>query len=221
MSNDIIAKVFSEIGEITTLNITGGETFLVEETFKYILDAIKKNKTKVDSFTITINASIYNENILNYIKELRSLCESKINYCILAVSTDKYHLDEIKRLCIAKSFSDNIEVYSDFCFQNKIRFSKNNIADKCIANEGRAKSLDIPKIDIDYSSMAKYWHNDTNLYVGEIVVDTSGYIFGNSDCSYKTIENRNIGNINNEPIKVMLNNLYNKNLKVLKKALGL
>lgn len=102
MTKPIIDKFFSQTTYINTLLITGGEPFIDEEIFDYMIDAIIKYDIAIIGMQILSNGTIQSEKIVKSINKLlkhfskrKSMIRGERFYFFLGFSDDYFHLKQI------------------------------------------------------------------------------------------------------------------------------
>ncbi len=204
VSEETINNTFSNISEIKTLCLTGGEIFLSDDTvdkIKKVINQIKNNKIKIHNIAIFTNGVNYNKNIEDTIVNLYNLADDKSN-SFLVISKEKFHNDEVNRLGFVTRREANEIKFSNLADKIGIRFGTKDVTGR-VDNMGRAKNIDdkkeIPDIE-KFNKMQKFFlecnnFNIPNRYVGNLKVHTNGnlYIY----CiSYDMIAKNTLFNIN-------------------------
>ena len=114
MSNEVIEATLSQISAIGVLHLEGGEPTLAIPTIEKILDYIIKNNILVDKVSTVINGTIYESRLIelyDYIQEYINRYNDETSE--IAVSFDKYHIEEIKRLNLLKDYLNNTSKYAE------------------------------------------------------------------------------------------------------------
>ncbi len=110
MSDEIIETVLDQV-YIGNLAISGGEATLAIDRIEKIINYIIENHILVESLTMTINGTIYSEELLKLLAEIDNYMGHDYVSAILSISLDKYHLDEIQKLGLMREFSENLKKY--------------------------------------------------------------------------------------------------------------
>ncbi len=101
IKNEVIDEIFNQIIGVGVLDICGGEPLLALDKIEYLFNKIIEKKIYIQTIAITINGTIYSERceaLFDKINEyLKATSGGNI---IFAVSLDKYHQKEMKRLGI-------------------------------------------------------------------------------------------------------------------------
>ena len=199
MSDEIIEKTLEQTKSIGTLSICGGEATLVIDRLEKIITYIIEHKIPLDEFTVTINGSIYSEELLRLLDEINNYIGEKTVNALFAISLDKYHLDEIKKLNIMNEFKENIERYKESKF-----FYGYRQLDKKLFREGNAENLDskltVPlrpmKHYITYANKkAKFDKENGQCNIGPLVsINQNGLI---TECDASDIHQNTIYNYGN------------------------
>ena len=114
MSNEVIEATLSQISAIGVLHLEGGEPTLAIPTIEKILDYIIKQNIFVDKVSTVINGTIYESRLVelyDYIQEYINRYNDETSE--IAVSFDKYHIEEIKRLNLLKDYLNNTSKYAE------------------------------------------------------------------------------------------------------------
>ena len=139
MSDEVIEATLSQVRSADVLNISGGEPTLALESIKKIIDYIIKNRIKIDDFTLTINGTIYSEELLELLDEIGKYIGEDEVHALIAISLDKYHLDEIKKLGLYDEFVENLRRYSE---NKHFAFTREENPKLKLFREGNAEALD-------------------------------------------------------------------------------
>ena len=102
MTKPIIDKFFSQTTYINSLVITGGEPFIDEEIFDYMIDAIIKYDIVIMGMQILSNGTIQSKKIarsinklLKYFSERKNIIRGEYFHFFLGFSDDYFHLKQI------------------------------------------------------------------------------------------------------------------------------
>lgn len=137
MSNEVIDGCFGHLTSVGNLAICGGEPTLALDRIEKIFDTIVQQHIVLDTFSITINGTIYSPELLRILDEVAKYIGGDNLPVLLDISIDKYHLDEVSRLGIREEFIDNLKRYR----HNKY-FSHFRDLQPKIFREGNAEHLD-------------------------------------------------------------------------------
>lgn len=129
MSDEVIEATLNQVFAVGNLSINGGEPLLA-------LDRIEKH-IPIDEFTITINGTIYSEELLKLFDEVNNYIGTNDINALLAISLDNYHFDEIRKLGIQKEFYENLKKYQE----SKYFYDYRNTKQK-LFREGYAVNLE-------------------------------------------------------------------------------
>ena len=213
ITDSVIDKTFDNIEGIGCLNICGGEPTLALKEIEKIIDYIIIKKIKINNFALTINGTIYSKELLKLLDEIYNYLGKEKFSTLLAISIDKYHLDEVKRLKIEKEFLENIKRYKEskyfYCYRELTKRRK-------LIREGNAINLDnnltvpLRKMDtyMTYSYKKKLDKENGLLNIGPIVtINVDGIV---TECDASNENQRtiyNYGNIFNNSIEeIFINN---------------
>ena len=114
MSKEVIDNFFAQTTYILKFLVTGGEPFIDEEIFEYMVESIIKNKICINGINIISNGSIRSERIANAINRLIHYCgvtnrfKSKF-FFYLGFSDDLFHLPYISENEVKKT----VQFYRD------------------------------------------------------------------------------------------------------------
>lgn len=123
MSDDVIEATLTQVRSVDTLNISGGEPTLALDAIRKIIDYIIEKRIKIDDFTLTINGTIYSEELLELLDKISKYIGTDAVHGLIAISLDRYHLAEIVKNGIYEEFLENISRYSEskhFAFTREI-----------------------------------------------------------------------------------------------------
>ena len=206
MSDEIIESVLNQVYGIGNLSINGGEPTLALAKLEKIISYVIEKHILVDEFTITINGTIYSEELLKLLNEINNYINPNEVNTLLAISLDKYHLDEIKRLNMLKEFIKNLDMYEKSKFFCGVRNTN-----KKLFREGNAVNLDskltVPlrplKPVITYVNKDKKFDIENGLCnIGPVITINTNGIITESDASIKHQKDLyNYGNILEESIE--------------------
>ena len=202
MDENTIKNLFSKVDEIGVLVITGGEPLYSIETIKIIetiIDAINKNKVVVHQIQVITNGTIYSDYSQEVLKKLFSIARNK-EQSLIAVSSDKYHLNELTRLNLFDIWCENCEKIQYFAEKEKIMFY--NHRPPKILKMGRARNFK-DAVDLkdayDITTMPDdiiFNSNRTDYSAWYLDVFPDGSILSQGNCSYDLIDQYIIMNIN-------------------------
>ena len=109
MNPGLIDTVFKNSARINSLLLTGGEPLLAVSQLKSIRDNILKDKTNVGEVILVTNGTILSVEIINLLREINTRTRVEIR-----LSTDAFHLKELKRKNLLKTRTDNISILRRF-----------------------------------------------------------------------------------------------------------
>ncbi len=206
MSDKVIEATLNQIQGIGNLAINGGEPTLSLDRLEKIISYVIEKHIPIDEFTITINGTIYSKRLLELLEEINRYIGSKSVNALLAISLDKYHLDEISKLKIQKEFLENLQKYQE----SKYFYGYRNTKQK-LFREGFAINLDekltVPlrpiRPLITYVDKNKKFNRENGLCnIGPLVTINPNGIVTECDASIKNQENLyNYGNVLNNSIE--------------------
>ena len=136
ISNNVIEKTLSQTSAIGNLAIGGGEPLLAFDRLEKIFSYLIKKQIPLETFTITINGTIYSTALLELLNEIDLYIGSNAINTLLTISLDKYHVDEITKLGIQQEFYENLRKYQE----SKYFYGYRTINQK-LFREGNAANL--------------------------------------------------------------------------------
>lgn len=209
MSDSVIEATLDQINVVGNLSINGGEPTLAIDRIEKIISYIIEKHVLIDEFTITINGTIYSKQLLELLDEINRYIGSNNINALLAISLDRYHLDEIAKLKIQKEFFENLKKYQE----SKYYYGFRNIKQKMF-REGNATSLDekltVPlrpiKPLITYVGKNKKFDKENGLCnIGPVVSINPEGIITEPDASIENQEKLyNYGNILTDSIEEVI-----------------
>ncbi len=105
IKNEVIDEIFNQIVGVGMLNICGGEPLLALDKIEYLFNKIIENKIHVETIAITINGTIYNQRFESLLDKINEYLKARTGGDVFfAVSLDKYHQKEMKRLGLDYNF---------------------------------------------------------------------------------------------------------------------
>ena len=132
ITDQVIETTFDQIAGIGVLNIAGGEPTLVLDCVEKVISYIIKQQIPVEDFTVTINGTVYSVEFLRLLDEISCYIGDSGKHTLFAISIDKYHKDEVKRLGILEEWKENLIRYSeskyfyDFRYMTQKMFREGN-----------------------------------------------------------------------------------------------
>lgn len=209
MSDSVIESTLDQVNGVGNLAINGGEPTLVLDRLEKIISYVIERHIIIDEFTITINGTMYSEQLLELLDEINRYIGSDGISALLAISLDKYHLEEIKKIGIQKEFLENLKRYQE----SKYFYGYRNIKQK-LFREGYATSLDekltVPlrpiKPLITYVGKTKKFDRKNGLCnIGPLVTINPDGIITECDASIENQEKLyNYGNVLNSSIEEII-----------------
>ena len=200
ITDRVVEVTLDQIKGIGNLAICGGEPTLAIDRIEKIISYVIDNHILVEELTVTINGTIYSERLLELLDEINSYIGSKRINALLAISFDKYHLDEISRLKIEKEFFENLKKYQE----SKYFYGCRNNNQK-LFREGNATNLDekltVPlrpiKILMTYADKKRKFNQENgSCNIGPIVTINPDGVITECDASIKNQEDLyNYGNV--------------------------
>lgn len=139
MSKGVIEATLKQCIYIRNICLCGGEPLMHLEPIYHIIDCILKYNIRVDEISLTINGTIYTMEFMDLLKGFNSHLKDGFT---IAISYDKYHLEEIKRLGLLEAYKENIVKYSETPYFIGLNTLNKNLK---LFKEGNAESLDEDK----------------------------------------------------------------------------
>ncbi len=181
MPEKVVDKILEPIKDIGCLSFTGGEPFLNLSLLEYTLNKIKEEGITVDYFYIATNGTQVNVNVLKFICDLYSYCDSK-EECSIRLSNSQFHdwftedtdADNINMLNLLKLVYEDDGEIKDERMLNRGKAFHNGLAGKNLHSAKSEKAI-IPE-----NLTKEYIQNSGNL----IYISVAGDVFIDCDLSY-------------------------------------
>lgn len=93
MPYEYLDRLFSQLGNVGTITLTGGEPSLVPEKILEIVELIKRHRVSVDGFYAATNGLEVSEEFIMALIRMHQVCEDK-NLCSVDMSVDQYHMED-------------------------------------------------------------------------------------------------------------------------------
>lgn len=210
MRDEVIEATLNQIHSMGTLSICGGEITYALDRLEKVINYVIENKIPLEYVTMTINATNYSEELLRLLDEINSYIGGNDPRVLFAISYDKYHLAEMKKLDLIDQFVENVDKYIESKYFLGIREIK-----KKLIREGNATSLDNsitvplrpPKYFITYVNHKGKFDKNGLCNIGPVVTISPEGIITECDASnynQKTIYN--YGNVLNGSIEEQILN---------------
>ncbi len=206
ISDNIIEATLNQMIGVGNLSICGGEPTLAIDRLEKIISYIIEKQILIEEFAITINGTIYSKELLELLDEINTYIGNNGIHTLLAISLDKYHLEQIKKLGIQKEFYENLRKYQESKF-----FYGYRATNKKLFREGNATNLDkkltVPlrplKPLITYADKTKKFNKENGLCnIGPLVTVNSNGIITECNASIEHQETLyNYGNVLNDTIE--------------------
>lgn len=206
MPDNVIEASLDQVKGVGTLTIGGGEPTLALDRIEKIISYIIKKRILIEEFTVTTNGIIYSQELLELLDEINNYIGNKNINALFAISIDKYHLEEIKKLGIVNEFFENLNKYRQSKYFYGLRDTKQKLF-----REGNAINLDekltVPlrpvKPVITYVNKQQKLDIENGLCnIGPLIAINTNGIITECDASIEHQETLyNYGNILNETIE--------------------
>ncbi len=134
ISDATLENTFSNVTEIGTLFLSGGEPFIAPERIEYILSLLNQRNIKVHTISITTNATVLSQRQIDIIHKIEQIAKLDIRF-----SHDKFHEIEHARKGLTEKFTKNIETFASLGYTNENHSFA--VDSDGIRNIGRAKNL--------------------------------------------------------------------------------
>lgn len=229
MTRDMIDKIFEDIESVYNIVFTGGEPFLNIDIIKYALDVVNKKEIQIHSFFLATNGKVFNDEniiVLNNWMEYVCLCNYKVKtllphdsildndelfgYGGVAVSRDEYH----EPIPYKNYLKYKMLAYYTDSKENKE--SLDYIINEGLAKENQIGTYERPKTDIYVSGecmQSKNGFDYENLEVdGILYISAIGEVLGDCDSSYETQSELSVGNINENSLIYILEDVLKDSL---------
>lgn len=227
MSEDVVKKTLEQIDAIGNLTICGGEPTLAIPSLENILTYIVDNNITLGCATITINGTIYSEELLrlfDYLDEYLNP-KTKETRTFIGISKDPFHIEEIIKKGLKEQYIENAKKYTE----SKHFYEYREITQK-LFREGRAEELpEEITVPLKPWPIVVSYDKDSVCSIGPLIcVNVDGIV---TDCDASIEHQRtiyNYGSVFNESIEdiclkigevVPERKWYRKTGKIMKKQL--
>ena len=180
ISDILLEKIFSEVGYVSNLTVTGGEPLMVKDRLKYLVYVLRKYKVSVEQFGFTTNGTLYDENFEKIFDDFENYLEkTPMTYgnihddkrVYIDFSDDEYHQKDIMKsgnYNYQKNIA-NLKKSAYFCGVKYLR--------KGIYNLGNAKNIVVPHSrKIENPKLYKF-QDQEYYYIGPYIsISTNGFI---------------------------------------------
>lgn len=174
ISPAVLDALFSKVGHISSLALTGGEPLLDHKLLSLIVSKLKEHEVSVGCFYIRTNGSVCSSEVLQALAALYFMAEEK-DCCAVEVSQDNHH-DDVKN---TKAY----QLLQCLKFVRDAEFRK----DSGMLTQGNAEWNGIGPCD-RYPTPASYVIEDDCVTEGEFYVTVSGDVIGGCDFSYDNMD---------------------------------
>lgn len=199
MSKEVIEATLNQCIYIRNLCLCGGEPLMHLEPIIHIIETILKKYIIVDEISIVINGTIYREDFISLLKRINNKLKDGTK---IAISHDKYHIEEIKKRGLKETYIENIKKYLETPYFIGIKRLDPKLK---LFNEGNAillnsnLTVDLKPIDYAMTYVGNNKHKlDLNglCYIGPIVsISVDGNIT-ECDASFENQRTKyNYGNV--------------------------
>lgn len=230
MSEEVVKRTLEQTDVIGNLTICGGEPTLALPTLESIVTYIVDNNIVLGDLTITINGTIYSEELLRLLAYLDEYLKPKDNQtrAFIGISKDPFHIEQVIKLGLKEQYLDSVQKYV-----NSKHFLQYREIKQKLFREGRAtdlsKNITVPLRPWPIVTSYSKTENDTICSIGPFVtVNVDGIV---TECD-ASIENQrtkyNYGNVLDESIEdiclrigdvVPPRKWYRKTGKIMKKQM--
>ena len=190
-------NIFNGIDSIGCITFTGGEPLLKIGTIIKVLDYIREHKISLGGFYIVHNGTIFSKYLLNILHDYYENYVDEKEMCGFSLSTDRFHLNQIRQAKLRNRYYDYIELRDCFGFEF-IYDDRKEIFSLIESGRGKQnKSI----INTKYGSRKASFYNgfvmneygsysDTLIYIS-----ANGNVISDCDLSYDVIDMLSFGNI--------------------------
>lgn len=153
VTDEVLRKIFEPGTVIQHLQLNGGEVFSKPDILANIINTIIKNRVRIAILEIITNGTLFTPEVealidrIDYYLQFTNNTTKQFAYAgvVVRLSYDKWHLGELKRInhenpSLYYRYASNIERLT----QTRYFGGMNEV--KVLANAGRAKALDEPKV---------------------------------------------------------------------------
>lgn len=195
MSKEVIEKTLEEVAVIGNLCLCGGEPTLALDVIYQIFHYIIEHDILVYQVSVTINGTNYSPAFLTLLDYISDYIPDR--NVVFAISSDRYHRQELERLNILEKYKANIIRYSTSPYFIGTRDLDPNLK---LFNEGHAKNLDSTlTVDLRPIEIAvTYVSNNINrlCWIGPMMaVNPAGIITEENASNQNQYEKYNYGNV--------------------------
>ncbi len=189
ISDEILDNALRDVVHIQTLDLGGGEPFLVPQVIESIINKIKIYGIKVNQIRFTTNGTVLTPTIIDILKKLHDVATLDIR-----ISHDKFHLLEICKKKLEVDVNNNIAILTELLGYNPI--DKYFVMDDGNIYEiGKAKTLTQYDLDLinkwikptyyhlslggpNTLDVVKIydWDKDIVEVSGDVVISATGYL---------------------------------------------
>lgn len=183
ITDEVMNDIFDSLSKfekvsIRSINLTGGEPFLVPEKVIKIINELMKRNINVDWLTITTNGSIFDEDIIHALNSMNEYAKFGVT---LRISADPHHVIDKNKLNaniekVKQMFNGKLEVQVDVPFILPSGYENDNNTP--------------PKHDELIS-----YYDGQKVYVPLLFITSKGTITNTCDYSYEQVDKFNFGSI--------------------------
>jgi MoaA/NifB/PqqE/SkfB family radical SAM enzyme len=199
ISEQTLDNIFKQVRLVNSLFLSGGEPMLAKQSLKYLINKLKEYKILVYAWDMNTNGTIYDEEVIELLKQLDKICEANTSKSIngtIAISDDKYHQQALLKSGLTNCLKYTINTHK---IKNTPWYMGKNKLVPELFNEGRAEQLkDTSKIlfkPMKYHAAIE----DKYLMIGPAIHINANGLITHCDVSYSNQETKyNLGNINKQ-----------------------
>lgn len=108
ISKETIDNVFNDVSMAYNLLLTGGEPLIAINELEYLVQVLKQRNVRIGKITLVTNGTIMSARVLRLLKEM-----CRMTYCKIDISSDIFHIEELKRLGFLELRNKNFEMFKN------------------------------------------------------------------------------------------------------------
>jgi MoaA/NifB/PqqE/SkfB family radical SAM enzyme len=196
-----IYKLLQLIGQVSTLNISGGEPTLAMEILDHIRHCVIYGNCDVGSFYMVTNGKSINvENLAEWIAGMKFACSDN-EASMVGVSFDQWHKDTFTNQQLQKQRRNFYRLQEKLTYDYGIsesecggdfviKHSDNNWDYRSILQEGKAKDWGCKSTKLEEFTFEDYdgTMEAIGISEGNLYLTCSGWIIAGCDWSYQTMD---------------------------------
>jgi hypothetical protein len=202
MSQEVIGRLFDDVGYVSSITFTGGEPSLAVPVIEKIIEAARMYRVDIGNFFVVTNGRtskpVAKRLALALLDLYSTLCDHEEGITGLTVSGDAYHDPDVKIP----------DVYRGLSFFTEERHGPTS--EEGVIRTGRAEfngiglreARKLGRFEVDGDVEADRPSVDT------VYVSANGNVVNDCDCSYKDIDAQTRGNVLRETLTTIVRRDY-------------